>query len=192
MDQPLVEEKNTRPTRIFIVSVLVMMVVLFFVSREMDQVTGFIRASGPIGIVVSIGLYGVLGASVIPSEPLTILLSTIFGPLTATLVAGAGNTLAAIVEYYVGSHLSGMTNFEEKKGKLPFGLGKAPVNSPAFLILGRMLPGYGPKLVSLVAGIYRVPIWTYIWTTAIPTFAGAAIFAYGGFGVFSWIKNIRQ
>ena len=141
MDQPLVQEKNSRPTRVFIITVLVLLVVLFFVSRDMEEVTDFIRNSGPIGIVVSIGLYGVLGASVIPSEPLTILLSTVFGPFVATLVAGAGNTLAALIEYYVGTHVSGMTNFVEKKEKLPFGLGRLPINSPAFLILGRMMPG---------------------------------------------------
>jgi uncharacterized membrane protein YdjX (TVP38/TMEM64 family) len=191
MDRSITREKNNRPTRIFIVTLLILMVLLFFVSREMDQVTSFIRNSGLVGVAISIGLYGLLGASVIPSEPLTILISTIYGPFTATIVAGLGNTCAALIEYYLGAHLGGMANFAEKKGKLPFGLGKLPITSPVFLMVGRMMPGYGPKLVSLAGGMYRVPLWRYIWTTAIPTFIGAAIFAYGGFGVFTWIKTIR-
>ena len=40
---------------------------------------------GELGIGL---LYGVLGASPIPSEPLTVLLSTVFGPFYATLAAG--------------------------------------------------------------------------------------------------------
>jgi uncharacterized membrane protein YdjX (TVP38/TMEM64 family) len=191
MDRSIEREKNSRPTRIFIVTLLILMVVLFFVSRDMDDVTDFIRNSGYVGILISIGLYGLLGASVIPSEPLTVLISTIYGPLTATVVAGLGNTFAALIEYYLGTHLGGMANFAEKKEKLPFGLGKLPINSPLFLMAGRMMPGYGPKLVSLASGVYRVPIWRYVWTTAIPTFVGAAIFAYGGFGIFTWVKGIR-
>lgn len=192
MDRSIAREKNNRPTRIFIVSLLVLMVALFFISREMEQVTNFIRSSGYIGILISIALYGLLGASVIPSEPLTVLISTIYGPLTATMVAGLGNTCAALIEYYLGTHLGGMANFAEKKEKLPFGLGKLPISSPIFLMAGRMMPGYGPKLVSLAGGMYRVPLWRYIWTTAIPTFIGAAIFSYGGFGVFTWVRGIQH
>ena len=52
-----------------------------------------------------------------------------------------------------------------------------------FLIGARMIPGYGPKVVSMMAGIYHVPVLRYLWTTAIPIFAGAALFAFGGRGI---------
>jgi uncharacterized membrane protein YdjX (TVP38/TMEM64 family) len=53
-----------------------------------------------------------------------------------------------------------------------------------------MIPGYGPKIVSMMAGIYRVPLLRYLWTTAIPIFVGAAAFAFGGaeIGVLTRIK----
>lgn len=149
----------------------------------MEDVRNFIAGSGWIGLLVSLGLYALLGASPIPSEPLTVLLSTIFGPLSATLVAGGGNLLAALIEYYIGEHIGNVASFEQRREKLPFGIGRFPVDSAIFMIIARMLPGYGPKFVSLVCGMYRVPLWRYIWTAAIPTFVGAAIFAYGGFGL---------
>ena len=121
----------------------------------------------------------------IPSEPLTVLLSTIFGPLSATLVAGSGNLLAAMVEYYLGAHIGAIADFQTRKAKLPLGLGRLPVDSALFLLGARMMPGYGPKLVSVLGGVYRVPILRYVWTAAIPTFVGAAVFAYGGAGLFS-------
>ena len=162
---------------------LIILGLLFLVSKEMTAVRTFIRNSGWIGLVFAVGLYGLLGASPIPSEPLTVLISTVFGPFNATLVAGTGNLLAAMIEYYIGSKIGDVTSFEKQKEKLPFGVGKAPVDSPIFLIVARMLPGYGPKFVSVVSGVYQVPMWRYIWTAAIPTFIGAAIFAYGGFGL---------
>jgi uncharacterized membrane protein YdjX (TVP38/TMEM64 family) len=165
------------------------LVIVLILSNEVDRVRAYIQASGWFGAFVTILLYGVLGASPVPSEPLTVLNSTISGPFIATLVATLGNTLAALVEYYIGLKVSDVTRFDQHREKLPFGLGRIPVHSPAFLLLARNLPGYGPKFVSLLAGAYRVPIWRFIWTTLVVNLIGAAIFAYGGFGI---IKELTQ
>ena len=182
MDKTEANTKNHNLRNLIIV-VLIIVVLLIVVSREMEGVRNFIANSGWIGMLVSLGLYALLGASPIPSEPLTVLLSTVFGPLVATLVAGVGNLLAALIEYYIGERIGNVASFEHRRAKLPFGIGRFPVDSAIFMIVARMLPGYGPKFVSLICGMYRVPLWRYIWTAAIPTFLGAAIFAYGGFGL---------
>jgi uncharacterized membrane protein YdjX (TVP38/TMEM64 family) len=173
-------KRDTRTIRNLLLVVLAVLTLALFVSRQMEQVRQFIRASGWWGVLFSLVLYGILGASPIPSEPLTVLMSTIYGPLAATLIAGTGNLLAALVEFFIGVKVGDMANFEQRKSKLPFGLGKMSVDSPIFLIGARMLPGYGPKFISLIAGIYHVPLWRYIWTSAVSTLLGAAVFAYGG------------
>ncbi len=182
MDQS-VEEKKIQPLTVLVVSLLVIIVLIFFISKDMDKVRAFIAQSGWIGLLVSVILYGILGASPVPSEPLTVLISTIFGPLNATLVAGFGNLLAGLVEYFIGGQIGMAASFTNRRHKLPFGLNRFPVNSAVFLIGARMLPGYGPKFVSVLAGVYKVPMWRFIWTTLVTTLAGAAIFAYGGFGL---------
>ena len=154
-----------------------------FVTQDMNKIKAFISQAGAWGIAVSILIYAFLGVTLIPSEPLTLFIGALFGPVLATVIAGTGNTMSAFVEYYLGTHIGSATNFKEKKDKLPFGLGKLKVNSPMFLIGARMIPGYGPKIVSMMAGIYRVPLLRYLWTTAIPIFCGSAIFAFGGFGI---------
>lgn len=164
-----------------VVTVVLILVLVGLLTEEMEAVRTFIRESGWVGMLTSVLLYGLLGFSPIPSEPLTVMLTTVYGPLPAFLLAGVGNTFAAVLEYGVGAHLGGIADFEKRKAGLPFGLGRLPVNSAPFLLAARMLPGYGPKFVSLLGGIYRVPLWRYLWTAAIPSFAGAAIFAYGGF-----------
>ncbi|MCL4559026.1 MAG: VTT domain-containing protein [Chloroflexi bacterium] len=177
------QDNKSRAVWILIITLLIILVLLFYILKDMEKVRVFIGGSGWIGLLVSVGIYGLLGASPVPSEPLTILISVIFGPLNATLVAGTGNLLAALIEYFIGSKIGDASTFARRKEKLPFGLGKFPVNSPIFLIAARMIPGYGPKFVSLVSGLYQVPLLLYLWTSAIPTFLGAAIFAYGGFGL---------
>lgn len=45
------------------------------------------------------------------------------------------------------------------------------------------MPGYGPKMVGLMGGMYRVPLWRFMWTAAIPNLVGAAIYPGGGAGL---------
>ena len=176
-------KKNSQSVTILMFSVLVMVVIAFLFATDMENIKLFIRHSGIWGPLVSVFVYILLGMTIIPSEPITLLIGVLFGPLVATLVAGVGNTLAAVVEFYLGRNLGKATNFLEKKEKLPLGLGKLKVDSPLFLIGARMIPGYGPKIVSVLAGVYHVPLFRYIWTTAIPVFLGALAFAYGGRGL---------
>jgi uncharacterized membrane protein YdjX (TVP38/TMEM64 family) len=149
----------------------------------MSQIRQWISNSGWVGWSATVLIYAVLGATPIPSEPLTILSTTIFGPFDAALAASLGNLLSAMIEYYIGWQIGNVSSFEKRKERLPFGLGKLPVDSPVFLIGARNLTAYGAKFVSLAAGMYHVPLWRYTWTTLVSTVAGAFIVAYGGWGL---------
>jgi uncharacterized membrane protein YdjX (TVP38/TMEM64 family) len=173
---------------ILIIVLTVVIALVFLISSDLTAIRDFVKHSGWVGLVVSVLIYALLGASPIPSEPFTIIIAAAIGPIASTIVTGIGNLFSALIEYYMGHKISDVANFDEQRHKLPFGLGKLPVNSPMFLIGARMIPGYGPKFVSLVSGMYRVGMWRYIWTTAIATFSGAAIFAYGGFHLVNLFK----
>jgi uncharacterized membrane protein YdjX (TVP38/TMEM64 family) len=98
-------------------------------------------------------------------------------------LAAVGNTLASIVEFYVGRSIGDLGNFEKQREKLPFHLGRLPVNSPVFLIFARMLTSYGSKFVSIAAGVYQVPFSTYLWTTMVSNLMGAVVAVAGGYGL---------
>jgi uncharacterized membrane protein YdjX (TVP38/TMEM64 family) len=149
----------------------------------MDSIRDVISRSGWLGPFIAVFFYGLLGASPIPSEPITLFISATYGPFVATLVAGTGNLLAALVEYVIGRSIGAATDAEKSRQKLPFGLSKVPLDSPVFLIGARMIPLYAPKIVSLLSGTYHVSILRYLWTTAIVTYTGAALLAYGGYGI---------
>lgn len=178
------KRENKRRTIITIITtVLFMVVVAVIIKYDFGKIKDLIGRSGVWGIAISIVIYAVLGLTFIPSDPITILLGAMFGPWTALLVSGVGNTLAAMVEYYMGRRIGSASNFSEIKRSLPFGLEKLKVDSPFFLIFARMIPAYGSKVVSTMAGMYHVPLRRYIWTTAIPIFLGSAIYAFGGSGL---------
>jgi uncharacterized membrane protein YdjX (TVP38/TMEM64 family) len=155
----------------------------------MPNIRAFIQANGLLGLALSLLVFTMLGATVVPSEPLTLLIATLFGPLVATIVASLGNLGAAFVEYYLGTRLGSAAVLLNRKEHLPWGLGKLPVTSPVFLIFGRMLPGYGAKLICLLSGLSRVPLGLYLWTSAIQTVLGAASFAYAGYGILNLLKG---
>lgn len=188
MTSPEPKKKNYKSILILVGTVIVLFVIAKFFSTELNQVKDFLEKAGPYAFIVAIVIYGLLGASPIPSEPLTAVISGIFSPWKAMFVATLGNSLAAMVEYYLGGHIGTLANFDDKRALLPFNLGKFPADSPAFLIFGRMIPAVGPKVISLTSGIYKVPLWRYLWTTFVTNLAGAALIAYGAAGVILLFK----
>ncbi len=185
MDTPKSNKERSQSISILIFSVALMAFLAVIITQDMSYIRSFIAKAGRWGVIISILIYALLGLTLIPSEPLTLFIGALFGPFLAMLIAGTGNTLSALVEYYLGMHVGTATNFIEKKEKLPWGLGKLKVSSPLFLVGARMVPGVGPKVVSFTAGIYHVPFLRYLWTSALSVFLGAALFAFGGSGLGS-------
>ncbi|MEN6410992.1 MAG: VTT domain-containing protein [Anaerolineaceae bacterium] len=186
-DAPTKKRKNLLTIILLVVGLAILFFLVSRFSEEMDVVGNFIRRAGWLGWVISILIFGLFGATPIPSEPVTVLITTIYGPAPAAIITALGNVLAAVVEFFIGHRVGGIADFNKLKEKLPFGLSKVPVDSPIFLITARMLPGYGPKFISIISGIYKVPFLRYLWTTAVATSIGALVVSFGGYGILSLI-----
>ena len=156
---------------------------LFVLRHDTNGWLNIIQKRQKLSIFISLVSYALLGATLIPSEPLTLLLLKLYGPFLAVTVATGGNTLAAFLEFFIGGNIGDMAEFEKRKAKLPFRLGEIPIQSPIFLLLARMLPGFGSKFVSLACGMYQVPLFTYTWTTFVSNLIGAVMVVFGGAGL---------
>lgn len=173
-----------------VIGIIIFIVLIYVLSRHSGVIMKILHKSGPWAPIIALILYPALAPTPITTDPITLLLSVTYNPLLASIIAIAGNMASAIVEYFIGGRIGKAANFEKTKEKIPFGLGKMPVNSTAFLIFGRMIPGYGSKIISFLAGIYKVEMKRYLWTTLITTVLGSVLLAYGGFGLIHIIKNI--
>ncbi|MBN1312078.1 MAG: TVP38/TMEM64 family protein [Anaerolineae bacterium] len=156
---------------------------VFHVARHQEAVTELVRSLGFAGPLVIIALYLLLGVSPIPADPLTVINGAVFGPIWGGVIAWIGTTLAALIEYFLGTRIGNAADFENSRRDLPYGLGELPVDSILFLLGGRMLTGAGSKVVSYLSGIYRVSLWRYLWTTGLAMLLGTILFALGGFGL---------
>ncbi|MBN1120339.1 MAG: TVP38/TMEM64 family protein [Anaerolineae bacterium] len=174
------QERQWPGTVMLVLSVIATSVLAIYMAKNIDELATFITAIGVIGPLVSISLHTLLGASPIPTETLTAINGIVFGPAAGTFYSWIGYMLASFVEYFIGVKIGNIADFESERDKMPFGLGRLPADSPWFLILGRVVPFGGAKVVGVVGGVYRVSLWRFTWTAALATGAGALIFAYGG------------
>jgi uncharacterized membrane protein YdjX (TVP38/TMEM64 family) len=179
--------KNNRGRILRICVILLFIAGIGYVASHYNfsAIKTFIQQYEQYIILISLALYAVLGATPIPSEPLTVFIASFEGPLLALILATFGNTLAALVEFYIGGSIGELSDFEKRKKQLPFHMGDLPIDSPILLLLGRMLPGFGPKFISIICGVYKVPLFTYLWTTVVSNLLGAAIIAYGGYSLIN-------
>ena len=179
-----IESNQSKIWKTAAVAALILLVILFMLHGNTQQLLEVMHRYSKLAVPISLLAYALLGATPVPSEPLTLFIVGLYGPWLAILLSTLGNTLAALIEFFVGGYINNLSDFEKRKAKLPFHLGNLPINSPIFLLLGRMLPGFGPKFVSIVSGVYRVPIWTYLWTALVSNTMGAVVVAFGGYGIF--------
>lgn len=165
------------------ISLLLFVMLGWWVAQNYDAAQQLIVTVGWWGPVVAILLYGLLSLTPIPSDPITLMCGALYGLEMGILISWIGNTLAALVEYVVFKDVSVLTNFSAKKTKLPKWLKRFPVHSVWFLIGGRFFPGFGGKVVSVMAGMYNVSVLKFLWTTALANLAGSITMAATGWGL---------
>lgn len=165
--------------KIILIIVFFVIIIIFNKYFDMAQVKVAIQKNPQLSIVISLAVYFLSSFTFIPSSPLTIIMSMLNSPTLAITSATIGNTLSALVQYHIGTTLTGIKNIEEKRDKLPSFLRRLPMNSPLFLLVGRIIPG-GTRGLSVVCGFYHVRFVTFLWTTVIMQMISAIFIVFGG------------
>lgn len=171
------------------ISLVTLFLIIFYIFKETNRITNFLITAGPLAPFLTIVFLTLLGPTPIATDPIVILMGLTYGPLTGTIIGAIGNTGAMFFEYYFGNKLAEIFDYQNEKKKLPKYIQKFPTSSPIFLIFGRMIPGYGSKIISLVAGADKVNLKTYLWTSILSGIFGAALLSYGGTEIINLIKN---
>jgi uncharacterized membrane protein YdjX (TVP38/TMEM64 family) len=147
---------------------------------DLSKAQALIDQHQDLAYLLSLGVIFFAFLTLLPTIPLPLFIAALIGPLPAALLTGLGTSLAALVHYQIGKQLGDVLDFEAKKHRLPFHLGRLPVSSPLFLLLGRLFPG-APTGLNFVCGAYAVPHFLFLWTTCLTNFLGAAFVSFGGY-----------
>lgn len=168
-------------------SIILIVVVLYYLTKNISDVDILIQKAGVFGPLVALLAYIILAPTPISTDPLTAFMIVFFGPVLGVTIGWMGNNLGAFTEYFVGRSVGRSAKLSIVKKSLPFGLDKLPIGSPFILTFGRAIPGYGGKLISFMAGMYEVPIKTFLWTTLLINLIGATLLSFGGYGLVKLI-----
>lgn len=171
-----------------VVSLFIVVLLLYYTFKETDKITKILLEAGPLTPILAILILTLLGPTPIATDPLVILMGVTYGPFWGMVIGAIGNTLAMFAEYYFGYKLAEIFEYEKRKETLPKFIRKFPANSPIFLIFGRMIPGYGSKIISLIAGAEKVGFKTYLWTSVLSGIFGAFLLSYSGVEIIKFFK----
>jgi uncharacterized membrane protein YdjX (TVP38/TMEM64 family) len=181
--------RQNKVLQIALILIILAAGLLIMLSFDFQEAKTFLRANRSQAALISVGIYFLLGFTFIPASPLTLFLAVFMGPIETVVIATVGNTLAALLEYQIGTKVGDVFNFEAHMDNLPFRLGELPITSPLLLMSGRLLP-LGKRGFSIVCGAYQVPMGRYLWTTVLMYIINASILAFTGTGLLRLIQNL--
>lgn len=151
-----------------------------FVIRYQPHVEHIIRAYYPWTPPLAIAFFALVASAPFSvTDALAVMNGAIFGPLFGSIINAVGLVLAALFGYWINRHASRLLDLDAYLERLPQWIKRFPVGSPAFLILVRIIPGFGGTVATATAAAFRVPVWVHVWTmclVAVPLCTVLAIF----------------
>jgi uncharacterized membrane protein YdjX (TVP38/TMEM64 family) len=94
-----------RPGKYWLAALFVIVAIIFALTFRLAALTAFLEKYRTFGLVACLFAYVLLSVTPIPSEPVTFLVLAWKGPMAAVILATLGNTLAAMMEFYIGQSL---------------------------------------------------------------------------------------
>lgn len=165
--------------RISLIVFLVAILAIPFFFYDYETIRQFIGNNRITGTFIAIFLYVVVGLFLVPTDGLTLFILATMGFGPAFILDILGNSLVSFIEYFIGTGIQDLTQFEKKNKKLPGFLETYPIAKAKYQILGRMLPAFGSKAINILCGFRRTSLHVFTWTTLISTAIGAFFVTIG-------------
>jgi uncharacterized membrane protein YdjX (TVP38/TMEM64 family) len=154
-----------------IATVAVLVVVYFYYlhTGRVHDLMRTVHGLGALGVVLGIALMALASVLPVPSEFLSIFLLRFYGVVWGTLFSWTGGIIGAVAallvarvlarplaEHFAGRYVEQLQPWLTTHGWLG-------------LLVARFIPLVPYHVVNYVAGIVRVRMWPFIWTTAVGT-----------------------
>ncbi len=104
----------------------------------------------------------------------------LFGVIASTMYVVIGATAGASLAFLSARYLVGNRLQEKYQSQFKKFNDEVERNGAHYLLVLRFIPVFPFFLINFLAGLTKVPIKTFIWTTAIGIIPGTAVFAFAG------------
>lgn len=151
------------------------------VIKYQPAVEHAIRSVGPsVAIPVATALFAIVASAPFSvTDALAIMNGAIFGPVWGSIINAIGIVIAAAVGYWINRHATHLLDLDAALARLPGWVKRFRIGSPMFLIVVRIIPGFGGTVATASAAAFRVPVWIHVLTmsvVAIPVCTILAVF----------------
>jgi len=150
-------------------------------QKNRDALLAYVRDNSISSVAIYILIYICAIAVNLPGGAvLTLAGGFLFGTLPAVLYVNIGATSGAILAFLSARYLLGDRLQERYQDRLAKFNGEMERNGTRYLLTLRLIPLFPFFITNFLAGLTRVPLGTFTWTTSLGIIPGTAVFAYAG------------
>ena len=135
--------------------------------------------------IVSVAL-SIPGATI-----LTLAGGFLFGTIIGAAYVNIGATVGATFIFLFSRYLFGDSLQKKYVDKLAAFNREIDTNGYSYLLTLRFIPLFPFFLINICAGLTRVPLWTFVWTTSIGIFPGSLVYAFAG-SRLNYISSVQD
>lgn len=144
-----------------------------------------------LGVLSFISVYVFVNIWFPAAAILTLLSGFLYGTVLSVIYVDTATTLGALFAFWISRSFAGNW-IQHKWHRQLIGFNrKVSEGGYVYLLLVRLIPLMPYILVNFLAGLTKVRVRTFIWTTALGSFPGILVFSYAGRHLLS-IKSVEQ
>jgi uncharacterized membrane protein YdjX (TVP38/TMEM64 family) len=133
----------------------------------------------------------VTGFSLPGALPLTLAGGFLYKTLLAAVYVNIGATAGATLSFLFARYVAGTWVQQKYADKLSHFNAELDRNGSNYLLTLRLAPIFPFFLINIFAGLTRIPLKTFVWTTSIGILPGSLVYAYAG-QQLGTIRNVRD
>ncbi len=151
-------------------------------AQQRDALLQMVAERALITAAAFTGVYIVSVALSIPGATvLSLIGGFLFGPFLGLLLINIGATTGALLVFLAARFLFGNSIQEKYPAKLERFNSEIAQNGTNYLLTLRLIPIFPFFLINLFAGFTKIPVLTFLWTTALGIIPGSFVYAYLGY-----------
>ena len=150
-------------------------------KQNREALVAFVGGHYLLSVASFIAVYVLATALSIPGAViLTLAGGFLFGTAASVIYVDAGATAGAACAFLSARYLLGNRLQQKYGGQLAKFNGEMDLNGASYLLTLRLIPVFPFFLINFLAGLTKVPLRTFLWTTSLGIIPGTAVFAFAG------------
>jgi uncharacterized membrane protein YdjX (TVP38/TMEM64 family) len=150
-------------------------------KQNREALVSFVDGHYILSVASFIAVYVLATALSVPGAViLTLAGGFLFGTATSVIYIDIGATAGAACAFLSARYLLGNRLQQKYGGQLAKFNSEMDRNGASYLLTLRLIPVFPFFLINFLAGLTKVPLRTFLWTTSLGIIPGTAVFAFAG------------